>query len=231
MRTPGISLGRLMDESEHRLADIAREGAPAQSQIARRLLDDTRLYQHWEAEHARLMRGVAAASRGQPQAAALRRVCFGLVHRKAMFEYLRQEKITGRNRHAVFALVFGAHDYANAVLKEHANYVRSLSSLLCSRHLGLRLMEDRAVGEPLWRYEQLYADYFRSFCGTALSPEQYKDGDTLSTLLPLLKGQVNELRRAILGIPREPDFSLMDTDLDAPAANTQRMLQPKFNAA
>lgn len=219
-----------MEASESRIADIAREGPSAQAHIARRLLDDTRLYQHWESEHCRLMRGVATETRGLRQAVALRRACFGLLHRKAMFEYLRQEKITGRNRHAVFELVFGEHDYATAVLKEHGNYVRSASSLLCSRHLGLWLMQDRAFGEPLWRYEQLYADYFRSFCGTALSSDQYKSSDTLSTLLPLLKGQLNDLRRAILGIPREPDLTLLDAHLEDSAANTQRM-QQSFRAA
>ncbi len=216
-----------MEESEARIADIAREGSPAQVLIARRILDDTRLYQRWQSEHDRLMRSVAGEARGLKQAAALRRASFGLIHRKAMFEYLRQQRITGRDRHAVFALVYGEnHDYAVAVVQEHGNYVRSASSLLCSNHLGLRLIEDRAFGEPLWRYEQLYADYFRSFCGTALSPDQYKSGDTLRTLLPYLKRQLSNLRRAILEMPQEPDLGLHNMDFTAAAANTQRMHQP-----
>src|SRR6185369_17330315 len=125
MRIPGVSHLRLMEESEARIADIARDGHPAQALIARRVLDDTRLYQRWEAEHDRLMRSVAGEARGQRQATALRRASFGLIHRKAMFEYLRQEKITGRERHAVFELVFGEqHDYAVAVIQEHGNFVR-----------------------------------------------------------------------------------------------------------
>jgi hypothetical protein len=231
MRIPGLSLLRLMEESEFRLADVARDGNPAQALVARRLLDDTRLYQRWEAEHDRLMRSVAGEARGLRQATALRRACFGLIHRKAMFEYLRQQKITGRDRHAVFNLVYGEnHDYAAAVIQEHGNYLRSVSSLICSNWLGLRVIGDGVFGEPFSRYEQLYTDYFRSFCGTALSPDQYKSGDTLRTLLPYLKRQLSELRRAILALPQEPETGLHNMDFHATAANTQRMYQP-FRAA
>lgn len=232
MRIPGVSHLRLMEESEARIADVARDGNPAQALIARRVLDDTRLYQRWEAEHDRLMRSVAGEARGLRQATALRRASFGLIHRKAMFEYLRQEKITGRDRHAVFTLVFGdQHDYAAAVIQEHGNYIRSASSLMCSTHLGLTLIRDHAFAEPLWRYEQLYADYFRSFCGTALKSDQYKSGDTLRTLLPYLKRQLSTLRRAILAMPQKPvDSGSHDLDFNAAAANTQRMHQP-FRAA
>jgi hypothetical protein len=227
MRIPGVSHLRLMEESEARLADVAREGSTAQALVAHRLLDDTRLYQRWESEHGRLMRTVAGEAGGLPQATALRRACFALIHRKAMFDYLRHQKITGRDRHAVFALVYGTqHDYAADVIHEHGNYLRAASSLMCSHHLGLKLIEDRSFGEPMWRYEQLYADYFRSFCGTALTGDQYKSGDTLRTLLPYLKRQLSELRRAILALPQEPDNSFHSMDFKAPAANTQRMFQP-----
>jgi hypothetical protein len=221
-----------MEESEARIAAVARDGHPTQAHIARRILEDTRLYQRWEAEHDRLMRSVAGEARGLPQATALRRASFGLIHRKAMFEYLRQQGITGRDRHAVFTLVFGEqHDYAATVVQEHGNFMRSASSLICSMHLGLTLLHDRAFAEPLWRYEQLYADYFRSFCGTALGETQYKTGDTLRTLLPYLKRQLSSLRRAILVMPHEPaELGLHNLDFKAAAANTQRMQQP-FRAA
>jgi len=162
MRTHGLTRAFLMDESEARIVGLAREGSTPQALIARRMIEEPHLYRHWEAEHDRLMRGIAEA-RAQQQVAALRSTCFGLIHRKAMFEYLRAQKITGRNRHAVFELVFGDQDYARAVVTEHGNYVRSISSLACSHHLGLALLEDRAFGDPMSRYEARYADYFRAF--------------------------------------------------------------------
>jgi hypothetical protein len=216
-----------MEESEARLADIARDGHSAQALVARRLLDDTRLYQRWEAEHDRLMRTVAGEARGLPQATALRRASFALIHRKAMFEYLRQQKVTGRDRHAVFALVYGdQHDYANAVIQEHNNYMRATASNFCAQYLGLWVIEDRAFGDPMGRDEQLYTDYFRAFCGTALSPDQYKSGDTLRTLVPYLKRQLSTLRHAVLVMPQDPDVGLQNLDFKAQAANTQRMYQP-----
>jgi len=219
-----------MEESECRIADIAREGNSVQGQVAQRVLEDTRLYQHWESEHVRLMRTVAAEPRNV-QSVALRRACFGLIHRKAMFDYLRVNRVTGRDRHAVFSLVFGDHDYASAVIKEHGNFLRSTSSLVCSHYLGHQVMADRAFGEPMWRYEQLYAEYFRAFCSTALATDEYKGTETLSTLIPLLKGQLTDLRRAILALAPEPDILYLHTSIPVqPAANSQRVLSP-FRAA
>jgi hypothetical protein len=230
MRNPGITCARLMEESECRIADIAREGHSVQGEVAQRVLADTRLYHHWESEHVRLMRSVAAEPRSV-QSVVLRRASFGLIHRKAMFDYLRANRITGRDRHAVFSLVFGDHDYVSAVIKEHGNYLRSTSSLVCSHYLGLQLMADRAFGEPLWRYEQLYAEYFRAFCSTALSPDAYKSSETLRTLLPYLKEQLTGLRRAILALSPEPDILRLHGSIPVQsAANSQRVLSP-FRAA
>jgi hypothetical protein len=219
-----------MEESESRIADIARQETSVQASAAQRVLDDTRLYHHWEAEHERLMRLVAAESRGLGQVTALRRTSFGLIHRKAMFDYLRVNHVTGRDRHAVFSLVFGEHDYVSAVVKEHGNYLRSSSSLVCSHHLGLQVMADRAFGEPLWRYEQLYAEYFRAFCSTALSSDDYKSAQTLSTLIPLLKRQLNDLRRVILALPPDPDFNLLHNTFEVEPAANSRLVSP-FRAA
>src|ERR1700754_213474 len=106
MRTQGLTRAFLMGESEAHIECLAREGTTAQAAIAQRMLEEPHLYRHWEAEHDRLMRSVAE-TRAQHQVAALRTACFGLIHRKAMFEYLRINRVTGRDRHAVFSLVYG----------------------------------------------------------------------------------------------------------------------------
>ena len=224
MRTQhGLTRAFLMEESEARIADLAREGATPQALVARRMLEEPHLYRHWEAEHDRLMRSVAE-TRAQHQIAALRSACFGLIHRKAMFEYLRVQKVTGRQRHAVFELIYGDQDYARAVVTEHNNYLRSLSSLACSHHLGLVLLDDRSFGSPMSRYEARYADYFRAFCGSALTSDRYNIDDTLSTLLPYLKHQLGILRRAILAMPRESESGGLHLhDPRTVAANSHRM--------
>lgn len=231
MYTPGLSHARLMEESELRIETMAREGSPSQALVARRLLEDTHLYRHWESEHERLMRSVANEARSDRQMLTLRNACFGLIHRKALFEYLRQQQITGRDRHAVFQMLYSGQDYAKAVVTEHSNYVRATSSLMCSHHVGLELLEDRAFGDPLLRYETRYADYFRVFCGSALTSNRYNIDDTLSTLVPYLKRQLGVLRRAILAMPREPEINgLHNLTIRQPAANSQR-IAPPFQAA
>jgi hypothetical protein len=220
-----------MDESEARIAGLAREGCTPQAQVARRMIEEPQLYRHWEAEHDRLMRGVAEA-RTQQQLSALRNACFGLIHRKAMFEYLRVQKVTGRDRHAVFQLIHGDQDYVKAVLTEHGNYVRSISSLACAHHVGFALLEDGAFGAPMSRYESRYADYFRAFCNSALtSSNQCNNDDTLSTLLPYLKRQLSTLRREIVAMPRAPDIGgLRRIDPRTPAANSHRPSAPPFQS-
>jgi hypothetical protein len=221
-----------MEESVSRIETTAREGSSNQALVARRILEDTRLYRHWESEHERLMRTVARESRMPRQVFVLRNACFGLIHRKAMFEYLRQHRVTGRDRHAVFDLIYGGQDYAKAVVAEHNNYVRSTSSLICSNFLGLALMHDRAFGEPMQRYEARYADYFRVFCGSALTPGRYNNDDTLSTLVPYLKRQLGSLRRAILSLTPKPEISgLHQLEIREPAANSQRHEAAPFRAA
>ena len=231
MHIAGLSHARLMEESESRIETMAREGSPSQALVARRVLEDTQLYRLWASEHWRLMRSVANEGRTDRQVVALRNACFGLIHRKALFEYLRQQQITGRDRHIIFELLYSGQDYAKAVISEHSNYVRSTSSLMCSHHVGLELFEDRALGDPLLRYELRYADYFRVFCGSALASNRYNKDDTLSTLVPYLKRQLGFLRRGILAMPREPEITgLHNLKIRVPAANAQRMSSP-FQAA
>jgi len=227
MRMQGLSHALLMEQSESRIESLARDGVSTHALAARRVLEDTRLYRHWEAEHDRIMRGVASESRPSLQVVALRGACFGLIHRKAMFDFLRVRKVTGRDRHAVFELIYGEQDYVKAVVAEHSNYVRATSSLLCSNHLGLSLLNDGAFGDPMLRYEQRYADYFRAFCGSALASNRYNNDDTLSTLVPYLKRKLGQLRRTILALPPEPDIGAWHRlDIQAPAANSQRASTP-----
>jgi hypothetical protein len=217
-----------MEQSEQCISEMARFEIPTPHVlIARRAIEDTRLYRRWEVEHDRMMRTVADETKLHRQVVALRSGCFGLIHRKAMFEYLRQHRVTGRERHEVFGLIHGEQDYATSVVVEHGNYVRATLSLICATHLGLTLFEDRAFGEPLHRYEQRYADYFRVFCRSAIKSNGYNNDDTLSTLVPYLKRQLGNLRRAILELPREPEITgLHNLEIREPAANSQALAVP-----
>ncbi len=85
-----------MEESEARIAGLAREGATPQALVARRMLEEPHLYRHWEAEHDRIdarCRRDARATPGQLRCAVPASVSF--IARR-MFEYLRVQKVTGR---------------------------------------------------------------------------------------------------------------------------------------
>src|SRR2546429_391175 len=158
-----------MEESEARVEMAARFDSPADALVADRILKNPDAYRRWEAEHNRLMRAVSEQMRLPRQVVALRSTAFALVHRKAIFEYLRDRQTTGVRRHRVFALFYGIRDYSNAVLAEHGNYVRCSWSYLCTFHPAEHLMQDAAFDEPLRMYEQWYSEYFRAYCDVALA--------------------------------------------------------------
>src|SRR5437016_8412520 len=115
---------RLMEESEARVEMAARFDSPADALVADRILKNPDAYRRWEAEHNRLMRAVSEQVRLPRQVVALRSTAFALVHRKAIFEYLRDRQISGVRRRSGVALFFGIRDFGNAVLAVHGHVVR-----------------------------------------------------------------------------------------------------------
>jgi hypothetical protein len=192
-----------MRESESRVELTAHLQSPADVVVSR-ILKQPDAYRHWEAEHNRLMRAVSEQLRLARQVTVLRSTAFALVHRRAMFEYLRDRQITGWKRRRLFALFYGCRDYTNAVLAEHGNYVRCSSSYLCAHHLAAHLMRDAAFDEPLQIYEEWYREYFRAFCDGELADtdEEKQAVLPLNALRPLLKDRLVEAREAILAMPR-----------------------------
>jgi hypothetical protein len=216
---------RLMEESEARVEMAACFDSPADTLVASRILENPDAYRRWEAEHDRLMRAISEQARLARQVVALRSTAFGLVHRKAIFEYLRERQITRPKRHRLFSLFYGTRDYTNAVLAEHGNYVRCSSSYLCTYHLAERLMQDAAFDEPLRMYEQWYSEYFRAFCDAALAQteEEKQAIAAMDALRPLLKFQLAEARQAILEMPQMPAEDWREAQIRKPTGDTQRL--------
>lgn len=197
MRVRPPSLDELMNTSAGFLQDTAR-GVPCLDQeVAQRLLLMPDSFRQWETEHGRMMKAVVDAKNDVRRAGVLRNACFGFIHQTAFFEYLRENKVSGRDRRALFALVRGDRDYVGAVLAEHAIYLRSTVSLLCARHLGRELLEDRVFGGPLDQYQTQYAEYFGAFCRSETDAQA---GDSIRTLVPYLKRRLVALRRDILAM-------------------------------
>jgi hypothetical protein len=222
---------RLMEESEARVELSPVYDSPEDMLVASRMLQCPEIYRRWEAEHARLMRTVADEARLPRQMQALRSTAFCLVHRKALYDYLRDRQVTGLKRRRLFSIFYGVREYTNAVLAEHGNYVRCSSSYLCTRYLAEHLMRDAAFDEPLRMYEQWYAEYFRTFCDVALaeSEEEKLAVAPMDALKPLLKYQLAEARQAILGMPQTSGEEWRETRIRRPTGDTQtvRTLDPQ----
>jgi len=196
---------RLMDASERCVEAAARSGGAEDQLVACRILEQPAAYQRWISDHDHLMRSVSEQAKLERQVLALRRSTFSLVHRKALFGYLRDQHVVGARRRRLFELFYGPRDYACSVVAEHGNYLRSTSSYLCSRLLADELMHDGAMQAPLQVYEEEYADYFRIFCDISLA-ETAQEKETTTPFLalqPLLKQRLYEVRQAILELPRE----------------------------
>jgi hypothetical protein len=226
MLIQGYKHARLMEESEICLASAAREGAPEDMLVASRIVDYPSAYRTWEAEHDRLLRGISSHTRLASQMGALRAAMFTLIHRKALFQYIRERAVGGTKRHRLFALFYGsARDYTNSVIAEHANFVRCSSSHICADHLAAQLMRDAAFQEPMQLYQEWYADYFRVFCDVALADteEEKLALAPVEALKPLLKHRLRQARDAILELPAVPSTVWREVELRKATGETQKL--------
>lgn len=186
-----------MEESQQRLANAALSGLPGEERVATRILDNGRDYLRWENEHATLMRRIAAERLPSVQKAQLLDISLSLIHRKAFFEYLRDDRIRGIKRQEVMAHFFSNRDYTSAVVAEHGRYVRSAASYLCSSHVGSNVMFEALFEAPLAEYEDLYASYFRTYCNTLLASDDNAVAKSMLAVLVDLKAQIGEWRNAL----------------------------------
>jgi hypothetical protein len=200
---PLVSREQLMAESEAHLARTARKNTSPEQQIAAQILANPTDYRAWEAEHERLMAAVARPNRLAIQARALLSMAFSLVHRKALFEYMRSHSLRGTGRRDLIQHFHGHKSYSQAILTEHNNFLRSSASLICAEHFGTTILAHQAFGGQFRRYEHLYAEYFRSYCDSFLTPKSVIEdvSDSMRALLPHLKRDVLDVRARLLAMP------------------------------
>jgi hypothetical protein len=185
-----------MRESERRVEQAAVSAEPRLQAVARHVLGDKDTQRRWQLEHSRYMRMVAERLRREQQRAALRTVAFGLIHRMALFEYLRDASIRSDERRRVVALFHGSRAYSEAVVTEHQLFIRSAVSQLCTTHIGDSILGDAAFDGAFGEYERRYHEYFELFCHVRACATA---GEHLfSPLLPYFKLRVAEQRAAIL---------------------------------
>jgi len=225
LRIQGINQARLMEESELCIAESAKFGSPGQKLVASRLLAHPEAYRRWESEHAQLMRRVSEHRFLNRQVVALRSTALSLLHRKAVFEYLQERRLTRQQRHKLMSMFHTLKDYSASLIAEHGNYVRGASSYYCSHHLARRLMKDSAFAEPLWLYQERYTDYFRVHCDVELAESQSEKQavEPMRLLQPLLKKQLAEARQEILSMAYRPEKVWREVEIRRPTGDTERM--------
>ena len=224
---PALSQSRLMRESERCLEDAVRSGDERQQLIAERLLGNVKLWCQWEVEHQTLVREVVRYTGTDAQSMALRSGALGLIHRKALFEYLHTSNLRGVARRRVISYFRGGLQYTDAVISEHGQYLRSAGSHLCVHHLGVAVLLDGVFQRPVARYEELYTEYFQAFCDALIGGVDTQATAQQRSVLPLLKHQVTRLHASILTLPR----TTIDMDYEAlirrPTGDTQRLKRPR----
>jgi len=218
-----------MRESTDRIESALRSEDDKDHFIAHRILESTQTFHSWELEHSGLMRQVADFRKLQNQALALRHAALRLIHAKALFEYLRTNKVRGKDRVKILAHFHPTRLYEYAVAQEHGSYLRKAGSFLCTSHLGTDLVSDPVFLDPMQRYETLYMEYFQLYCSSLFPPPDETDESASSSLLPLLKHQLNEWRYVILK-PRA-GFSILkrESQIRSAVGDTQRL--PTLKAA
>ncbi len=223
MQRRGLSHSRLMRESTDRIESALHSEDDKDHFIAHRLLETTRSFHSWELEHSGLMRQVAEQGKLQTQALALRHAALRLIHGKALFEYLRANKVRGEGRVKILSHFHPTRLYEYAVVQEHGSYLRKAGSFLCTSHLGSDLVSDPVFLDPMQHYEELYREYFDLYCATLFPGEGSVESSSVLALLPLLKHQLNEWRYVIMN-PRAGLSKLRrESDIRVPMGDTQRL--------
>lgn len=154
----------LMEISQDRLSVAAHSGSDAERVVAARVFDNPRDFSKWECQHAQIVKRIVDARALGAQRCLLLSASLQLIHRKALFEYLRTSGVRGNDRVRVVRAFFPNVDYDSSIVTEHSRYIRSAASYLCSSHIGANFMLDDIFERPLLEYEQLYAEYFRVYC-------------------------------------------------------------------
>jgi hypothetical protein len=193
-----LSHDRLMEASRECLKRASRSDQPQAEIVAMRLTENPRAYQSWEGEHAALMRGVAAGRLPAAQRESMLLAAFSLIHRKALFEYLRERGVRGAQRDALIRHFFPQRDVEDSVRAEHAQYLRSAASYLCVGYLGRDLMFDALFAEPLAEYEELYEAYFQAHCDRVIANPARLSAPP--QLISSMKDRVGQWRAALLAL-------------------------------
>jgi hypothetical protein len=207
-----------MDESKQALWNAADAKSNRASRIAKHILNDANLHRLWEARHADLVRPVAERKKRVPQVFALRNIEIGLVHRRALIDYIRTHELRGVHRDQMFAAFYGPKDIQNAIVTEHREYMLAVSSYLSTDHL-INVMYDPHGKRLLKRYERCCAEYFELY-GEVVRSQDSTLADAAGPLMKKAREKIAAIRHRIN--TEQPDSSYPSFDRQALLARSGR---------
>ena len=222
MNRTSLDHGRLMRESTDRVESALHSDDPIEQLVVGRLLESPGMFRVWESEHSGLMREVANTGFSRTQADLLKKATLRLIHRKALFEYLRDQRVRGSARHRVILTFHPTKDYTRSVIAEHEVYLRKACSFLCTSYVGAHIVHDPGFFDPMRHYQALYAEYFQIFCRVQFRADS-ADTEPQSELLPLLKHQLEECRKAIMDPKPDNNWLSREAELREPTGDTVRL--------
>ncbi len=215
-----VRLDQLMEVSEREVSLLAERGSEHDQRAVTRILDDANSYRLWLTHHERQMRQAASLDTYNRQLLALREVAMAQIHGKAVIEFLRDYRVRGRERELLIQVFYGPRNYAEAVVREHAQYVRSSASYACTKAVGRSLMLDAVFDHWIPDYERVYKDYFAAFAMTRLEEARGTGEHWGDAVLPVMKQELATQRRRILALPRVPERSSQGHELRLPSGDT-----------
>ena len=211
-------LARMMECSELRISEIAKTEDGYRKQVASRVLESAHAFRQWEGSHSQLIRGVVAEHKTARQVLAVKRIALSLIHRKAPFEYLRDRNVRGVTRHRFFSVLYGQHDFASAVVREHHNYLTSVCSFLCvDQFCGPITMDHVSV------YEKTYTNYWRVHTSCLLESRKSSKYEQDLALSQCMLEDLQKARHRILNAAPSRADQLTLEELRRPTGDTVKM--------
>jgi hypothetical protein len=200
VRQSAVTASILIDASEMHIDALHWSGAEEKRQVVRRLCDTPKSYRHWWTFHTSLMRRAGGTVSRQAQIATMRGKSFELIHRQALFRYLRESQLPGESREAVVAAFYGSLDYRRAVVAEHSRYLHANSSLYCAQYLNDSILRDKRFDRGLENYHQVFLDYFDHYCQWIVA-ESRGENYAPRYLIPAFKAKLTVMKSELLSLP------------------------------
>jgi hypothetical protein len=207
-----------MDESEQALLNAANTTSRRVARIVKHIIGDPKSHRLWEARHAELVRPVAEQGRRTPQVIALRGIEVSLVHRRALIDHIRENKVTGTVRDHLFSTFYGPRDLSDAIVAEHKQYMLAESSRVSTDHL-IGVMCDPISNRLVKLYKASYAEYFDLYCYVSAC-EDSASADAARLLMLDARRRTRELRKRLEA--ERPDNRYADFDRQALLARSGR---------